>query len=117
MAYKRDIVTLLCCILYVLGDTYLLVLWFYAVRRTRQSVFYLLMLWEAIALCFATINAILYYDPWIGFRTLGSVGWASFYYVFVCAQPVNYAGGALALTLLVRSFLKLDPHAGNLRSA
>lgn len=115
MRNSADLVTFVCTLIYVLGDTYLLALWFYALHRTRQSVFYLLILWEVIALCFAIVNSILYYDPWAGFRALGPRGWAYFYYVFVCAQPLNFAVGAAALTLLVRSFQKLNRDTANLR--
>jgi hypothetical protein len=101
MTAPGDFVTLVCAISFVVLDIYALALWIYVLVRTRLNFAYLFVLEGFVALALAVINVVLYYDPYIGVRLLGRSGWKTFYYVFVCVQPVNALIGVVGLTILV----------------
>jgi hypothetical protein len=101
MTSPGDFVTLLCAISFVVFDVYALALWVYVLVRTRLAFAYVFVLEAVVALILAVINVVLYHDPYVGVRLLGRSGWKTFYYVFVCVQPMNALIDVVGLTILV----------------
>jgi hypothetical protein len=101
MTAPRDLVTLICAISYVFFGLYGLALWGYALFRTRLSFCYIFVVAGAVGVVLSVVNVVLYTDPYIGIRMLGRVGWRTFYYVFICAQPGGALLGAVGGTILV----------------
>jgi hypothetical protein len=69
--------------------------------RTRLAFAYFFVFEGVVGLVLAVINVLLYRDPYVGLRLLGRSGWRTFYYMFVCVQPVNALIGLVGLMIFV----------------
>jgi len=101
-----DTVTFVCAISYIFLCLYQLALWCFALIRTGFAFCYIFAFTNALFLVFAVINTTLTYDPLIGVRLLGPAGWKICYYMFICAQPINFLIAIVGTTILVTTLLK-----------
>jgi hypothetical protein len=85
---------------------YLIALWCFALIRTGFAFCYIFIFTYGGLFVFSVVNAILCYDPLIGVRVLGRENWKTFYYIFICAQPINFLVAIVGATLLVASLVK-----------
>jgi hypothetical protein len=86
---------------FVLGDLYLLGLWFYAIARTGLLFFWILAGAGIVFLVLAVINVALAYDLQGIQKLLGSQ-FVPLYEIFLAVQPLNLLLGAIGHTMLVR---------------
>ena len=100
-----DLVTLICALSYIPICLYLIALWSLVLFRTGLTFSYVLVFCHVALLVLSIINTVLYASPTIGVYMLGRTGWKAFYYVFVCAQLLNFALGAIGATMIVVFFL------------
>ena len=94
---------------FLIGDLYLLILWIYAVVRTRLIFFWILTFAGVFYLLLAIINAALVYAPE---QVRNAVGpqFLTLYAVFLLFQPFNLLLAMIGHTVLVSWVVRAERH-------
>jgi hypothetical protein len=92
---------------FLVGDLYLLVLWIYAVVRTRLIFFWILAVAGLFYLLLAMINAGLIYAP-EQIRNAVGPHFLTLYAVFLLFQPFNLLLAVVGHTVLVNWVLRAE---------
>jgi heme A synthase len=98
-------------ICFVIGDLYILGLWFYAAARTGLWFFWILVAAGLVFLLVAIANVALVYDtPHI--RELLGQQFVLCYEIFLGIQPLNLLLGAVGYTMFVRWAVRSSARRG-----
>ena len=94
---------------FLIGDLYLLVLWIYAVIRTRLVFFWILAFAGLFYCLLAIVNFALIYAPQQIRDAIGP-GFLTFYTVFLLFQPLNLLLAVIGHTVLVSWVIRAQRH-------
>ena len=94
---------------FLVGDAYLLILWIYAVVKTRLIFFWILAVAGLFYLMLAGVNASLVYAPE---QVRNAVGpqFLTLYAVFLLFQPFNLLLAIIGHTVLVSWAIRAERH-------